>query len=151
MDPSFLAHQLPHLIDRIEGALNFLNVISFSESSLMNGLIIQAPPVLWRDRPLFLHNFQNASCIYSSNSNRGKVSSHSLLYLLIPDSDLDGSFEVELEQYFLGGLGCTLISDSLPSSESLELETTEDLDVLLKYKWISIFKFCFSVLQFIYR
>ena len=46
MDPSFRAHQLPHLIDRREGALNFLNVISFSESPLVNGLIIQAPPVL---------------------------------------------------------------------------------------------------------
>ena len=49
----------------------------------------------------------------------------------------------------LGGLGCTSISDSVPSSESLELETTEDLDALLKYERISIFLFCFSVLQFI--
>ena len=88
---------------------------------------------------------------FSSNSNQGKVSSHFLLYLLIPDPDLEGGLEVELEQCFLGGLGCTSISDSLPSSESLELETTEDLDVILKYERISIFMFCFSVLQFIYH
>ena len=44
------------------------------------------------------------------------------------------ALEVEVEQYFLEGLGCTSISDSLPSSESLELETTEDLDALLKYE-----------------
>ena len=74
-----------------------------------------------------------------------------LLYLLIPDPDLEGGLEVELEQCFLGGLGCISISESLPSSESLELETTEDLDALLKYEQISIFMFCFSVLQFIYH
>ena len=70
---------------------------------------------------------------------------------LIPDPDLEGGLKVELEQCFLGGLGCTSISDSLPSSESLELETTEDLDALLKYERISIFMFSFSVLQFIYH
>ena len=31
--PSFLAHQLPHPIDRIECTLHFFNVISFSEST----------------------------------------------------------------------------------------------------------------------
>ena len=67
-------------------------------------------------------------------TKQGKVSSHFLLYLLIPDPDLEGGLEVKLEQCFLGGLGCTLISDSLPSSESLELETTEDLDALMKYE-----------------
>ena len=72
-----------------------------------------------------------------------------MLYHLIPDPDLEGGLEVELEQCFLGGLGCTSISDSLPSSGSLELETTEDLDALLKYEGISIFMFYFSVLLFI--
>ena len=94
----------------------------------MNGLVIQAPPVLRRDPSPFLHNLQNAPCKFSSNSNQGKVSSHFLLYLLIPDPDLEGGLEIELEQCFLGGLGCTSISVSLSSSESLELETTEDLD-----------------------
>ena len=55
------------------------------------------------------------------------------LYLLIPDLDLEGGLEVELEQRFLE-LDCTSISDTLPSSESLELETTEDLIELLKYE-----------------
>ena len=64
------------------------------------------------------------------NFHQTKVSSHFLLYLLIPDPDLEGGLEVELEQCFLGGLGCTSISDSLSSPESLALETTEDLDAL---------------------
>ena len=71
------------------------------------------------------------------------------MYLLIPDPDLEGGLEVELEQCFLGGLDSTSISDSSPSSESLELETTEDLDALLKYEGISIFMLCFSALQYI--
>ena len=62
---------------------------------------------------------------------------------------MDGDLEVELKQCYLEGLSCASISDSLPSSESLELETTEDLDALLKYEQISIFMFCFSVLQFL--
>ena len=73
----------------------------------MNGLLIQAP---------------NALCKFSSNSNQGKVSSHFLLHLLIPDPDLEGGLEVELEQCHLGGLGSPSIFDSLPSSESLEIE-----------------------------
>ena len=90
-----------------------------------------------------MHHLQNASCKFSSNTNQGKVSSHFLSYLLIPDPDLEGGLEVELEQCFLGGLGQTSISDSLPYSESLELETTEDLDALLKYEQITIFLFFF--------
>ena len=86
-------------------------------------------------------------------SNQGKFSSHFFfMFLLIPDLDLEGGLEVELEQCFLGGLGSTSISDTLLSSESQEQETTEDdLDALLKYEQISIFMFCFSVLQFIYH
>ena len=110
----------------------------------MNDLVIQASPVLRRDLPPFLHNLQNAPCKFSSNSNQGKVSSHFLLYLLIPDPDLEGGLEVELEQCFLGGLGCTSIIDSLPSSESLELETIEDLDALLKYDRYPLF-LCASI------
>ena len=64
---------------------------------------------------------------------------------------MEVGLEIELEQCFLGGLGSTSNSDSLPSSELLELETTEDLGVLQKYKQISIFMFCFSVLQFIFQ
>ena len=68
------------------------------------------------------------------------------LCLKIPDPDLEGGLEVELEQCFSGGLGCTSISDSLSSSESLELETTEDLDALLKYERISFFgSLCFNL------
>ena len=132
-------------LDRIEDALHFLNVISFLSHLL--------PVSKWFGNPsstsplkrssTFLHNFQNALCKFSSNSNQGKVSSHFLLYLLILDPALEGGLEVELEQCFLGGLGCTSIS--------LELETSEDLDALLKYERISIFIFCFSVLQFIYH
>ena len=66
-----------------------------------------------------------------------------MLYTLILDPDLEGGLEVELEQCFLGGLGCTSISDSLPSSELVVLETSEDLDAFLKYERISIFMFCF--------
>ena len=73
------------------------------------------------------------------------------MYLQKPDPDLEGDLEVELQQCFLGGLDCTSISDPLPSSESLDLEATEDLDALLKYEGISIFMFCFSALQFIYH
>ena len=46
------------------------------------------------------------------------------------------------------GLGCISISDSLLSSESLELETTEDLNALLKYEQISNLCFvsqCFNL------
>ena len=113
----------------------------------MNDFVIQAPPVLFRDLPPFLHNLQNAPCKFSSNSNQGKVSSHFWLYLLILDPDLEGGLEVELEQCFLGGLRCTSISNSV-LSESLELETTED--ALLKYLRISIFKLNWfvSALQF---
>ena len=116
---------------------------------LVNGLVIQATPVLWRDRPPFLHDLQNAPCKFSSNSNQGNVSSHFLLHFLTPYPDLESDLKVKLEQYFLGGLGCASISDSLTSPESLELETMENLDALLKYEWISIFMFHFSVLQYI--
>ena len=70
-------------------------------------------------QPFCLYNLPNAPCMFSSNPNPGNVSYHFLLYLLIPDPDLEDGLEVELEQCFLGGLGCTSISDSLPSSESL--------------------------------
>ena len=148
MDPSFLAHQLPHPFVRIEGALHFLNVISFLSrlhpvSEWFGNSSLTSP------LPSFLHNLQNAHCNFSSNSNQGKVSSHFLFYLFILDPNLEGSLELELKQCFLG-LGCTSITDTLPSPESLELETTEDLDALLKYKQISIFMFCLSV-QFIYH
>ena len=123
-------HFLSHLLPVSEWFGNPSSTISLKRSSTL------------------LHNLQNASCKFSSNSNQGKVFSHFLLYLPIPD--LDG-LEVEVEQCFLGGLGCTSISDSLPSSESLELETTEDLDALLKYEGVSIFMFCFFMLQFIYH
>ena len=75
---------------------------------------------LKRSSTLFAQ-FEDAHCKYSSNSNQGKVSSHFLLYFLIPDPDLEGGLEVELETCFLGGLGCTSIADSLPSSQLLEL------------------------------
>ena len=132
MDPSFLAHQLPRPIVGIEGALYFLNVISFLSclhpvSEWFGNQSLTSPI------PSFLHNLQNAHCKFSSNSNQGKVSSHFLFYLQILDPDLEGSLEVELKKCFLR-LGCTSISDTLPFSESLELETTEDLDALLKYK-----------------
>ena len=71
--------------------------------------------------------------------------SHFLLYPLIPDPDLEGSLEAELEQCFLGGLGCTSISDSLPSSEPLKLETTENLDALLKYPFLHSVSLCFNL------
>ena len=61
--------------------------------------------------------------------NQGKVSSHFLLHLLIPDPDLEGGFKVELEQ-----------------SESLELETTEDFEYTLEI-WTNI-HFCFVSLWF---
>ena len=60
---------------------------------------------------------------------------------------MEGGLEVELEHYFLGGLGCTAISDSLPSSESLELETTEDLDAFLmnEYPFLCFVSLCFNL------
>ena len=153
MDPSFLAPSAStsNWQDRRYTSLfecDFIFWVTFFQ--LVNGLVIQAPPVLWRDIPPFLHNLQNAPSKFSSNSNQGKVSSHFLLYLLIPDSDLEGGLEVELEQCFLGGLGCIKLS----------------LIIILRITWAKNhwrlgctpeirtdihFMFCFSVLQFIYH
>ena len=95
MDLSFLAHQLPRPFVGIEGALHFLNVISFLSrlhpvSKWFGNSSLTSP------FPSFLHNLQNAHCKFSSNSKQGKVSSHFLLCLLIPDPDLEGGLEVEL-------------------------------------------------------
>ena len=84
MDPSFLAlsASTSNWQDRRCTSLfecDFIFWVTFFQ--LVNGLVIQAPPVLWRDLPPFLHNLQNASCKFSSNSNQGKVSSYFFGYI----------------------------------------------------------------------
>ena len=87
MDPSFLAlsASTSNWQDRRCTSLfecDFIFWITFFQ--LVNGLVIQAPPVLWRDLPPFLHNLQNASCKFSSNSKPGK--SFFPLFVVSPDS-----------------------------------------------------------------
>ena len=67
----------------------------------MIGLATQAPPVLGSDLPPFLDNMQNATYKFLSNSNLGNVSSNFLLYLPIPDPNLEDGLKYNLSNVLM--------------------------------------------------
>ena len=146
MDPSFLAlsASTSNWQDRRCTSLfecDFIFWVAFFQ--LVNGLVIQAPTVLWRDLSPFLHNFQNAACKFSSNSNQG-----SFFPLFVVSSDsrswLGRWFRSRTWAMLLRRIGLYI---------NLRLITI--LRITRAKTWMHswntkeyIFMFCFSALQF---